>query len=122
MSEATIIHHIATKLQIRPNQIQAALDLFADGNTIPFVARYRKEATGLLDEQQLRHIKEEYAYEEALASRKESVRQSIEEQGCWTKELEKRSLTPNCFKKSKIYTCLLSQRKGPRPLWPAMLV
>lgn len=89
MSEATIIHHIATKLQIRPNQIQAALDLFADGNTIPFVARYRKEATGLLDEQQLRHIKEEYAYEEALASRKESVRQSIEEQGCWTKELEK---------------------------------
>ena len=41
MSEATIIHHIATKLQIRPNQIQAALDLFADGNTIPFVARYR---------------------------------------------------------------------------------
>lgn len=89
MSEDTIIRHIATKLSIRVHQVQAALELFAAGNTIPFVARYRKEATGVLDEKQLRQIKEEYAYEEALADRKETVRQSIEEQGALTSAIRK---------------------------------
>ena len=65
MNEEMIIRQIASDLHVRPGQVRTALDLFASGNTIPFIARYRKEATGTLDEQQLRQIKEQYEYEEA---------------------------------------------------------
>lgn len=87
MTEETMIAEIARTLGIRPAQVQSALSLFAQGNTIPFIARYRKEATGTLDEVQLRCIQEQYEYEQALASRKETVRQSIIDQGCWNNEL-----------------------------------
>ena len=87
MTDETMIIEIARTLGIRPQQVQAALSLLDEGNTIPFIARYRKEATGTLDEVQLRCIQEQYAYEQALASRKETVRQSIEDQGCWNAEL-----------------------------------
>ena len=82
-----MIAEIARTLGIRPAQVQSALSLFAQGNTIPFIARYRKEATGTLDEVQLRCIQEQYEYEQALASRKETVRQSIMDQGCWNDDL-----------------------------------
>lgn len=88
MTDETMIIEIARTLGVRPQQVQAALSLLDEGNTIPFIARYRKEATGTLDEVQLRCIQEQYAYEQALASRKETVRQSIEDQGCWNAELE----------------------------------
>jgi uncharacterized protein len=87
MTEETMIAEIARTLGIRPAQVQSALSLFAQGNTIPFIARYRKEATGTLDEVQLRCIQEQYEYEQALASRKKTVRQSIIDQGCWNNEL-----------------------------------
>ena len=87
MTEETMIAEIARTLGIRPAQVQSALSLFAQGNTIPFIARYRKEATGTLDEVQLRCIQEQYEYEQALASRKETVRQSIMDQGCWNDDL-----------------------------------
>ena len=82
-----MIAEITRTLGIRPAQVQSALSLFAQGNTIPFIARYRKEATGTLDEVQLRCIQEQYEYEQALASRKETVRQSIMDQGCWNDDL-----------------------------------
>ncbi|MCI6192951.1 MAG: RNA-binding transcriptional accessory protein [Megasphaera elsdenii] len=87
MTEETMIAEIARTLGIQPSQVQSALSLFAQGNTLPFIARYRKEATGSLDEVQLRCIQEQYDYEQALASRKETVRQSIIDQGCWNDEL-----------------------------------
>lgn len=87
MNEHAIISRIAQTIGTRPQQVQAALRLFADGNTIPFVARYRKEMTGLLNEVQLRQIAEQHAREEALENRKETVRQSIMEQGKWTDTL-----------------------------------
>ena len=82
-----MIAEIARTLGIQPSQVQSALSLFAQGNTLPFIARYRKEATGSLDEVQLRCIQEQYDYEQALASRKKTVRQSIIDQGCWNNEL-----------------------------------
>lgn len=87
MNEEMIIRQIASDLHVRPGQVRTALDLFASGNTIPFIARYRKEATGTLDEQQLRQIKEQYEYEEALSNRKDTVRQSIMDQGLWSNEI-----------------------------------
>ena len=67
MTEETMIAEIARTLGIQPSQVQSALSLFAQGNTLPFIARYRKEATGSLDEVQLRCIQEQYDYEQALS-------------------------------------------------------
>ena len=89
MTDETIILEIARSLGIRPSQVRAALSLLQEGNTIPFIARYRKEMTDSLDEVQLRCIEEQNAYEQALASRKETVRQSIIDQGCWNDDLAK---------------------------------
>ena len=89
MNEEMIIRQIASDLHVRPGQVRTALDLFASGNTIPFIARYRKEATGTLDEQQLRQIKEQYESEEALSNRKDTVRQSIMDQGLWSNEIRR---------------------------------
>lgn len=70
-----------------PKQIQAVLMLLADGNTVPFIARYRKEMTGSLDEVQIRTIEERYTYLKGLAKRKEEVLRLIAEQGKLTDEL-----------------------------------
>ena len=87
MTEEQIIRYIAESLKIRPKQVQAALDLLQTSNTIPFIARYRKEATGGLDEVQLRDIQERFEYEQMLSARKEAIEQSVREQGLWTDEL-----------------------------------
>ncbi len=92
MSEDKIIQQIATDQHIRPNQVAAALRLFADGNTVPFIARYRKEATGVLDEVQLRNIQAQYEYEQALEARKETIRQSLMDQGLWSNTLRQQLL------------------------------
>ncbi len=89
MTEEQIIHAVADAVGVRISQVRTALQLLQAGNTIPFIARYRKEATGVLDELQLRQIQEQYAHEQALASRRETVRQSIMEQGQWTNALAK---------------------------------
>ena len=72
---------IAAELNLRPGQVRAALELFAAGNTIPFVARYRKEATGELDEVQLRDLRDRNEYLIELDSRRATILASIEEQG-----------------------------------------
>ena len=81
---------IAAELEIRPDQVARSVELFDEDNTVPFVARYRKEVTGGLDEAQLRTILERLTYLRNLAARKETVLRSIEEQGKLTDELRAR--------------------------------
>jgi uncharacterized protein len=79
---------IARELEVTPQQVARTIDLFDDGNTVPFIARYRKEVTGELDEVQIRTIEERLAYLRALEARKSTVLQSIAEQDKLTPELE----------------------------------
>nr|WP_290198352.1 Tex family protein [Corynebacterium guangdongense] len=72
---------------VRPAQVEAALALLAEGNTVPFIARYRKEATGGLDDTQLRTVEERHTYLTELAERRDAVLAAIEEQGKLTEEL-----------------------------------
>src|SRR5665647_1473168 len=81
---------LAQELTLQLRQVASTLALFAEGNTLPFVARYRKEATGGLDETQLRAIQERSEYLRELAERRAAIRKSIEEQGKMTPELGSR--------------------------------
>ena len=78
---------IAQELNVRDSQILAAIQLLDDGNTIPFIARYRKEATGGLDDTQLRHFETRLIYLRELEDRRQTILKSIEEQGKLTDEL-----------------------------------
>ena len=78
---------IAQELHVRDSQILAAIQLLDDGNTIPFIARYRKEATGGLDDTQLRHFETRLIYLRELEDRRQTILKSIEEQGKLTDEL-----------------------------------
>ena len=79
---------IAQELDLAPARVQAAMDLIEEGNTIPFIARYRKEATGSMDDQALRQLDERYAYLKKLDEQKAAVREAVTQQGKWTGELE----------------------------------
>ena len=83
-----IIKQIAEELSVKNTQIESVLKLLEDGNTIPFIARYRKEATGALDEEQIRKINEYYEYEVNLLKRKEDVIRLIDEKGLLTDEIK----------------------------------
>ena len=83
-----IINGICENLNIRKEQAQAVLNLLSEGNTIPFIARYRKEATGALDEEQIRKINEVYEYEVNLLKRKEDIIRLIDEKGLLTDEIK----------------------------------
>ena len=84
-----IINTIADELKIRTNQVEATIKLIDEGNTIPFIARYRKEVTGGLSDETLREFGERLNYLRNLEKRKEEVHKSIEEQGNLTEEIEK---------------------------------
>ena len=84
-----IINEISNNLKISNKQIEMTLKLLSEGNTIPFIARYRKEATGNLNEEQIRAISEVYEYQVNLLKRKEDVIRLIEEKGLMTDELKK---------------------------------
>ncbi len=83
-----ILSVIAKELDLRIEQIKSVISFFEDEATIPFIARYRKENTGGLDEEQLRAIKDRYQYLTLLEDRKKTVLKSIEEQGKLTEELK----------------------------------
>ena len=89
-----IIKEISKTLNIKESSVKATLKLLSEGNTIPFIARYRKEATNSLDEEQIRAINEYYVYQVNLLKRKEDVIRLIEEKGLLTDDL-----------KSKIMAC-----------------
>lgn len=92
----TIIEEIGKDLKITKKQVEETLKLLADGNTIPFIARYRKEVTGNLDEELIRSINEVYEYQINLLKRKEDVIRLIDEKGLMTDELKTKIM--NCEK------------------------
>ena len=83
-----IIKEIANNLNITDKQVEVVLSLLSEGNTVPFIARYRKEATGALDEETIRSINEVYLYQVNLLKRKEDVIRLIDEKGMLTDELK----------------------------------
>lgn len=83
-----IILEISNNLNIKPKQVETVLNLLSEGNTIPFIARYRKEATGALDEEVIRSINEVYEYQVNLLKRKKDVIRLIDEKGLLTDELK----------------------------------
>ena len=83
-----IINEIANILNVKNTQVQSVLKLLSEGNTIPFIARYRKEATGAMDEEQIRKVNEYYEYEVNLLKRKEDVIRLIDEKGLLTDEIK----------------------------------
>ena len=91
-----IIAEIAIELNVKEKQVESVLKLLEDGNTVPFIARYRKEVTGALDEEQIRSINEVYEYQINLLKRKEDVIRLIEEKGMLTEQL--RSDIMKCVK------------------------
>ncbi|EGQ7936004.1 RNA-binding transcriptional accessory protein [Vibrio vulnificus] len=92
MSQA-ICRLIAQELNVRPEQVTAAVTLIDDGNTVPFIARYRKEVTGGLDDTQLRNLDSRLSYLRELDDRRQTILKSIQEQGKLTAELESEILT-----------------------------
>ena len=92
-----IINEISENLNIKKEGIEAVLKLLEEGNTVPFIARYRKEATGALDEEQIRSINEYYEYQVNLLKRKEDVIRLIDEKGLLTDEIK-----DNIMKASKL--------------------
>ncbi|EJG1642952.1 RNA-binding transcriptional accessory protein [Vibrio parahaemolyticus] len=88
MSQA-ICRMIAQELNVRPEQVNAAVTLIDDGNTVPFIARYRKEVTGGLDDTQLRTLDSRLSYLRELDDRRQTILKSIQEQGKLTPELER---------------------------------
>lgn len=90
-----IIKEIAKDLNITDKQVEVVLTLLGEGNTVPFIARYRKEATGALDEEEIRAINEVYEYQINLLKRKEDVIRLIDEKGMLTEDLKNSILLCN---------------------------
>ncbi|MDO5653352.1 MAG: Tex-like N-terminal domain-containing protein, partial [Brachymonas sp.] len=82
-----LIEQIAREIKVLPRQVQAAVDLLDGGATVPFIARYRKEATGGLDDVQMRELEARLAYLRELHDRRAAILKSIDEQGKLTPEL-----------------------------------
>jgi protein Tex len=91
---------LATELSLHPHQVQAALELFAEGATIPFIARYRKERTDTMDETQLRDLSDRFTYLTELVDRQKVILDSIESQGKLTPEL--RQQIEKCLQKTEL--------------------
>lgn len=95
-----MIQLVAKRLSLKPKQVQTVLEMLASGNTVPFIARYRKEATGALNEDQIREIEKDYDYALNLASRKEDVIRLIDEKGMLNEDLKQSILA--CEKLSEV--------------------
>jgi len=108
----TIAATIAAELDIRPAQVEATLELFGEGATVPFVARYRKERTGDLDEVQLRQIAERHQYLTELGDRRQTVLAEIEGQGKLTPALKSAILA--CQQKTELEDLYLPYRPKRR--------
>lgn len=117
---------IAEELNIRPSQVEATIKLIDDGNTIPFIARYRKEATGNLSDETLRIFDERLTYLRNLEERKEEIKRLIDEQGKLTDELSKSIDEANIlselediyrpYKPKKRTKATIAKEKGLEPL------
>jgi protein Tex len=103
---------LATELNLKPYQVQNALELFAEGATIPFIARYRKERTGEMNEVQLREIEDKYNYLTELEERKLVILKAIAEQGKLTDELKQK--IESCLQKTELEDLYLPYRPKRR--------
>jgi len=83
-----LVNQVAKDLKIKPDQVKAVLDLLGEGQTVPFIARYRKEVTGSLDEEYIRAIEKEYEYKVNFEKRKEDILRLIDEKGMLTDEVK----------------------------------
>ena len=83
-----ILEQLTTEFNLRPDHAKNVVDLLDEGNTIPFIARYRKEMTGAIDDQVLRKFADRYEYLLNLKKRKEEVAKAITEQGKMTEEIQ----------------------------------
>ena len=106
-----IILKISQELMCRQEQVAAAVKLIDEGNTIPFIARYRKEATGSLNDEQLRTLDERLTYLRGLEERKEKVIATIEEQGMLTDELKQSILAAETLVAVEDLYAHISQRE-----------
>ncbi len=123
---------IAAEMKIRAKQVDAVMELLDGGNTVPFIARYRKEATGSLDEEQIRSIEERITYLRNLVKRQEEILAKIEEQGKLTPELrqsiEKAQKLQELedlylpYKQKKRTRAQIAREKGLEPLANAMVM
>ena len=122
---------IARELKLRPKQVEATMELLDGGNTVPFISRYRKEATGELDEEQVRTVEERMMYLRNLVKRQEEIVAKIEEQGKMTDELrdsiEKAQKLQELedlylpYKQKKRTRAQIARERGLEPLAEAML-
>ncbi len=122
---------IARELKLRPKQVEATMELLDGGNTVPFISRYRKEATGELDEEQVRTVEERMTYLRNLVKRQEEIVAKIEEQGKMTDELresiEKAQKLQELedlylpYKQKKRTRAQIARERGLEPLAEAML-
>src|SRR5438067_12570795 len=99
---------IATELSLKPEQVQRTVALLLDDATVPFIARYRKEATGNLDEGQIRHIAERHKYYQELEQRRTTILTTLTEQGKLTEALREQILA--CFNKVELEDLYLPYR------------
>ena len=126
MLEQNISAYLANLLQLKPNQVNAAIKLLDEGNTIPFIARYRKEATGEMKDEQLRDLADKLTYTRNLIKRQNEIKNSIEEQGKMTPELsfaidnvEKLQELEDIYlpyKQKKRTRAMIAKEKGLEPL------
>jgi protein Tex len=103
---------IAQELSLRPEQVKSALELFAEGATLPFVARYRKERTGEMNEIQLRDLQDRYTYLTELRDRQAVIIQAISEQGKLTDVLQAK--IESCLQKTELEDLYLPYRPKRR--------
>ena len=121
-----IVKKIAAELEIRPHQVEAVIKLIDEGNTIPFIARYRKEAHGSLNDEQLRNLSERLTYLRTLEEKKEQVLATIEEQGKLTDELKAQILAAETqvlvedlyrpYRPKRRTRAIIAKEKGLEPL------
>ncbi len=122
----SFISQIVEELALPHSSVQAVVDLLNSGNTIPFIARYRKEATGNLDEVQIKTIQERYSYLQELEERRQTILSSIESQGKLTDALREQILACNVktaledlylpYKPKRRTRAMIAREKGLEPL------
>lgn len=125
-----IVARVATELSLNPNQVRSTLALFAEGATLPFVARYRKEATGGLDEVQLRDVRDRSEYLHEMEERRAAILKSIDEQGKLDDSLKASILSADTkqaledlylpFKPKRRTRAMIARERGLGPLADAL--
>jgi uncharacterized protein len=103
-----LYERIATELSLKPEQVQRTVALLLDDATVPFIARYRKEATGNLDEEQIRYVAERHKYYQELEQRRATILTTLTEQGKLSEELREQILT--CFNRVELEDLYLPYR------------